>query len=648
MVEDNTSQAGEGLSIKCDWYIIFASLKQHWYYFCGIFAILLLLGSIVSYRSLKYSDERWSASTKLFHQTLSERVPSFYKPIDTKVIAELISSQTQIIAAASKLKLDPKQKLPSVQVEIMKNKPNIIAISGKGMEKELTVKFVNAVAECGVEAYVNLQSSTISGIVNERKYRYHLLNNELTELEESLHKFVSKESFLAPDAELTRLRDSMTINLQLQHDDQNELDKSINILKEANAEYKKTDRDVRYSHTIHASESAALSKMKGDLTALLHVYTEENPKVIALKTEIATKEAIMNEQSKGEQPPSEIVYTINQISIKLEGIIMDTKMQIAGIQKRMENRQKQIDKLHSQLQVQINAISEYNAIQRKIEATKVNIEQLGTTINSMELLLNTAVPDLSVIEIAVPTSNVMNSLLKYIVITVFVAGIVLVMVVVGFIQIEIYFGNVKSSKELSLWGNIDDLGNILSEKSGHSLYEAALNNAFEKLRAAFGEKKILLYSRLSESSTEHVLNSFMERFGVQGNRIFQVKLDNIARRDNDAKVEDSDFICIEKIMGKGYFYYANSDGIVNTDLQLLQVDLSTLQENYDIIIFEMNEKISDCNVLFKQFATIADYTVVETKFNKVKKFKTSWLNSEKSLAIGGIVEDVPYKYWRKR
>ena len=125
------SEIGMNPFARYDWRVFLMRLKRRlWFFLLVIVAVAIALFFVL--RTVQRKSMRcWESQARLFHQIRSDRVPSFYKQMDTRVIAEFASSAIHFQEVAKRLNLAPPEaaKLTSlVTVEVNRNKPNVIAI----------------------------------------------------------------------------------------------------------------------------------------------------------------------------------------------------------------------------------------------------------------------------------------------------------------------------------------------------------------------------------------------------------------------------------------------------------------------------------------------------------------------------------------
>ncbi|OQA87441.1 MAG: hypothetical protein BWY31_00811 [Lentisphaerae bacterium ADurb.Bin242] len=654
---------GNELVRKVDPRVLFLSLRAYLpYLLLGLVGLLIFLTFLLIFVT-RNSMTNWTAVAKLFHQTRSDRVPSFYKQLDSKSIAELVGTHGTLRRAAQRLNLKPSEiasQLSLVVVETDKNKPNIIMITAQNNKPKMAAEIANAVAEAGVEEYIELQNSTLKSMLNERKRRKAQLLTEITALETEISTYTSKTTSFPPDEEVKYLRSvisELLLKVQNAHTKASELRVKI---EEIQKNLKVVDKEIQYMHKVHGNDQSELHKMKKELLRLQQLYTPKNPKVINFAEEVQNREKLI---SSAPQTPDEIIYSFNQVYLSLQENLILTTIDLKGCLQNIADYQVQLDKAREESIQTLKRMPAYNELSRKIESLKNSIRQLETSINDLDFLLNSTIPDLSILEVAVPprAPNRRNIYL----LAVFLSFFIICGLAVVVLFYEIFFGKIKSVQEMKLITSGDILGEIPSEthpKIGEPAVQSAMLASFNALTTALEEKKMLFVGELDETDcSEKTMGYWLEHFGVTGIKTFRLKIVPSKLREKfhfpNAKEPqrapyEEELICIEKFANRGIFVHSDDLFLAPAECNLLQADLSLLENHYDLLILELAEPCSNSGQLFAQISSLADYSVLFALFNQSQKETLRQLiqgkseESEKEKKMGVILLGVTPPYWR--
>ncbi len=655
---------GNELVRRIDPRVLFLSLRTYLpYLLLGLAALLVFLTFFLIFVT-RNSMTNWTAVAKLFHQTRSDKVPSFYKQLDSKSISELVGTHGTLRRAAQRLNIKPSEiatQLSYVTVETDKNKPNIIMVTAQNNQPKMAAEIANAVAEAGVEEYVELQNSTLKSMLNERKRRKAQLLTEITALETEFSTYTSKTTSFPPDEELKYLRgviSDLLLKVQTSNAKASELKVKID---EIQKNLKVVDKEIQYMHKVHGNDLSELQRMKKELIRLQQVYTPKNPKVINYAMEVQDREKLIGNSP---QTPDEIIYSFNQVYVTLQENLLTTSIDLKGCLQNIADYQVQLDKAREESALAFKQMPAYNELSRKIESLKNSIRQLESSINDLDFLLNSTIPDLSILEVAVPPRSP-NRKSVYL-LSVFLSFFIIAALTMAVLFYELVFGKIKSVQEMKLITSGDPLGEIPSEahpKITEPAIQSAMLASFNSLRAAMNNRKILFVGELDEAEcADKTIAYWLEHFGVNGVKIFRLKIIPAKLRGHfqfpNVKVPqrspyEEELICVEKFANRGIFVHSDELFLAPAECNLLNADLALLANHYDLIILELAEPCSKSGQLFSQISGLADYSVLFAIFNHSQKEALRQLvqkkpeENEKEKKVGVILIRIIPPYWRE-
>jgi uncharacterized protein involved in exopolysaccharide biosynthesis len=659
-----TVQDAPGLEAmwRFDWRVMALLLKRWLLVFLALFAVLGLTIFLGLRRWSMLSMNRWQAEVKLFHQLRSERVPSFYKQIDTKVIAEIIGNSVHLRKAAERLQLPDTQIATLgelIEVELLRSRPSMITVRASHNEARMAAALANAVAEEGLNAYIELQNGTLQGMLMERRQRRIRLQETLYELEKSLTNFSVPGSLLRPDREMARLDEAIVALLMQVAVDETEVLRLGVLCEETSKTMATLDKEVTMLSRVYGGRDSELSHLRGRLVTMMQQYTENNPQIRVLQDEIDGRQRLLEEAAKEERGLDEVVYTTNTVYTTLEQRLLQAQIDRIALQKRIEVQNARLEELRRVMKQQQELSAGYQETQRKIASTTQNITQLDATINDMELLLNSAVPDLSILDSAsvprLPSSNTLKAMLLSLLGAAFVVCALLLLLLLH----ELVFGRVKSPRDFRYLSDMDELGILpVPGEAGNYVLDAALHKIFIQLRAQVGDGRRILLCQMSPNSMAKPLReSWNMNFGINGLRVFWLKCLSLAAREQQSdtsgqtpqRLPEEGLVAIEKYGNRGFFHCENPLVLTPAEWELLNADLNELEKDYGVIVIEREMPSATANILSEQFCRMVDYTVVLAAFGVEKKMALRHLLYDERLGgmpVGGILTDVKKSYWR--
>lgn len=661
LIQNAESDAGMNPFARYDWRVFLLEVKRRlWFFLLVLAAVAIALFAVMS-SIQKKSMRRWQSQARLFHQIRSDRVPSFYKQMDTKVISEFAGSAMHLQEVAKRLNLAPPEAaaLASlVTVELNKNKPNIIVISASYNNANLAAEIANSVVDVVLAAYVDMQNSTLRGMLDQRQQRRIKLQTRLAELEAAKIMLTSPESFLGPEQELSRLSAEIVQAMGQIEADRAEMVQLQAVIAESERLMTIIPTEVPYLRRIRTTDTSAVDTLQGTLDAMRVKFTDNNPRVIALASELANVRQKLAETSTKELKPDEEVYIANQVRMALEESKNKAEVQLAGLVKVNEIRVNRVAELQKLVPERLKMLGGYLENQRNIETLSTTINQLDSTINDMEMLLQSAVPDLSVLEYASPAKQPSSNRSRLLIFAVgaglLVAGLLLVL----FFGWDFAFGRLRSPKNFNLGGNVSFLGMLPARNEvGAKEMEASLQRVFMRMRSYLGQGRRIFLAELSPNAmTTEVRTSWNQNFGINGIQAFWL---SFSQPEPTAKERanvpshhrseiDDDLIAIEKFGNRGVFHCSNTLVLSQAELDLLSADIKALEPHFSLIILERDGKGKLYDPIFDQLCFLADYTVLLATFNKDKKSALGAISDDSRLAehrIGCVLTNVRKKYW---
>ena len=143
-----------------------------WKILLGVFVITLLLSAQIFYYLSYHSSRAWAASVRIYHQTRSDKIPTFYMPMRTETVAHIFTSNVVSNKVAAELKTSVKGFEPSmlsnVVVSIEKAKSDIITITAYASAPKIAAAIANRVADFGIAEYLSRQNASINAMLNDR------------------------------------------------------------------------------------------------------------------------------------------------------------------------------------------------------------------------------------------------------------------------------------------------------------------------------------------------------------------------------------------------------------------------------------------------------------------------------------------------
>lgn len=628
-------------------------LATKWKMLGIIFFVSLIVSWQVFYLLSYHSSKSWAASVRIYHQTRSDKIPTYYMPMRTETVAHIFTSSNVSNKVASELKMSIKEFKPkmlsNVIVSIEKAKSDIITITAYASSAKIAAAIANRVADFGIAEYLSQQNASINAMFNDRLAKKKERLSEIAVIKEKMCKLISTDTQLFPSEDIALRREELTKvsqNLNLSKMKLADVEIKINELTRILNE---TPKEIEFETTLDHTTQISLEGKRATLKQLRKRYTDENPKIKMLLEEIKDLQEQQEKESKEKSMPSKVTYRKNQTYADLELQLANTKLEKKSLQKmilvhteHVKKLQSIIDKIHTKLHKYEELVAEENVLKKQLE-------RIDLSLQNIEVLMTTSVPDLSIFSHAdIPSSSTMkNRQLKAFLVALFISLLYLVVVVI----VKVFQFKFLASKEflnfgLKNFGEIPLMGTV--EKY---VRDSAITKTYSLLIKRRENKRIALFVKYNESQCCNsiiddviALNSFNKYKTFRINCVFKNDFGEIPKYYKSIITEDENST-------HGIFEYHNLLHIHEERFHHLIEDIKTLSQNYESIILTV--LCQDNYFVISQLAKIVNLIVFMPSFDSTQKLNLiAPLNMAKNLLpsdkeFGGILIQVPKYYYER-
>ena len=647
-----------------DFRVLFLSLLA-WVPVLAVLAVIVFFSAFFGFKYF-YRDSMtlWSVQAQILSSPRSERSAVFYKPLDTKSIAEIIASQNtmQRVIKRMDMKTDDLSMITGlVNVTLDKNKPSVIIISVKHNQRNMAMPLASAVAEAGVEEYVNFQDGKTKALLNEAKRKKNQNTSELESLEEYLRQQKSADAVFDPVQELTSLQIQIT---ECQYKVENSKIKIMSMKsqeKELLDLMAKLPKQIEGWRKVYGDDTQEIETLLGAYNTLRETFTDTHPRVLSAK---ALYEAKKNAPVK--TGSDEVTYVSNPAYYQVQEKYYNTFVDIKTEEQVLQSSLKLLENLNERAAGLTQRASAYRSTNAKMDTLKRQIDGLQSKIEDYEFELNySSAQDLEVFPLALSSirKNEMNYYMISGIFAIFFTAMCVALIAIR----EIFIGKIKSLRELtniSDWSPIGELPDLKQSGNSRDFFNSAIIASFNNLLFEFGEKKILFVPELKNQIGNEAIPVWIEQFGVNGHRVFRLSLrkgdisemveeerKRIPHQELDAVADE--LINVSKIANKGFFSHSDRLFLLPAECELLKADMEILLTHYDMIILEYSLTSGTLpRQLFTQLAAMADYTLVFAAFNHTTKILARTLASlyKEELPdarIGAVLAEMRTPFIRK-
>ncbi len=647
---------------KYDVRVLLISLRKR-LPFLMMIPVIIGIGLVIYVKSM---PKNWEATCQLFKSEAREgakkdELTDLRKSFSVDVIKEMIRTKTNMRAVIENLKLQMSlQSLyGSTNISVPEDNENMININATSVSGRLAAEIANELAKVFLKSYEEMRNRAVKKRYDYFSHQKIQVLEHINALEEEKKAYLKKNNISAialegsKDFKLLEELETKVITVKKQI-------ASLKIqIDEYEKQIKKLDPEIILSYDVTALDDNELVLKKNQLAILRHRYTDQNPKVKKLASEIEELEKKMKAAKEKGHTPSKTTYGKNWAVMRLEDKIFTTKTELKGLEGALQQYEAEKPAIKAKLAQLDKTAAEYKEIKRRADLEYAILRKIDSGVTEMSLALSSNVSDLRIFEKAEPPVYPMEDKRKKWVIFGFIAGIALAGLVA--VALEVTDLTIKSKFDIENVLNINALGSL------PKINEVRLKKFYSAIQAIFTR----IFKHDIDTHKKNILITFGDIEGGTGKTFFIKKcIDVFGPMEKKILYISS---CNE--LASGLVKYKINDYIYNgqkMDEELAEENndhLYFLLDNYSYIVpvkaaqvHEFVNSFSDYDFIFWElfdfkkneplFATIcsvARYTVLMTKFKKTKKMAAvkciKHLKEHNVKNIGGIVNSVEKRYF---
>lgn len=625
-----------------------------WKILLGVFVITLLLSTQIFYYLSYHSSRAWAASVRIYHQTRSDKIPTFYMPMRTKTVAHIFTSNVVSNKVAAELKTSVKgfepRMLSNVVVSIEKAKSDIITITAYASAPKIAAAIANRVADFGIAEYLSRQNASINAMLNDRLAKKKERLAEIAIIKEKMCELISPESQRFPSEEIIFRREELTkVATELNASKLKLSDIDIKIA-ELEQMLKETPKEIEFETTLDHTTQISLEGKRATLKQLRKRYTDSNPKIKMLLEEIKDLQEQQEQEAKEKSMPSKVTYRKNQTYADLELQLANAKLEKKSLQKMIIVHAEDVKRLQNLINKIHHNFHRYEELLSQENVLKKQVERIDISLQNIEVLMTTSVPDLSIFTHAdVPsTSTMKNRQLKSLIVAIMVSLLYLI----GTVIFKVLKFRFLASKEFLSLG-LKDFGEIpLIGTVEKYVRDSAITRTYSLLIKRRENKRIALFVKYNESQCcNSIINDIITLNDFNKYKTFRI--DCVFKNDmGETPKYYKSIITENEDSTRGIFEYHNLLHVHEERFHSLIDDIKTLSEKYESVILTV--LCQDNYFVISQFAKLVNLIVFMPSFDSTKKINViAPENMAKNLLpedkeFGGILIQVPKYYYERR
>ncbi len=662
--EDNESVLG-GIDASLFKYDLQILLLAVWKRFYVLLIIPLITGFLTFSYVTIFQQKTWTARCLMFRHTNIERLqsdmPNLYKPVETKVITEMVRIRKNMREVITRLKLKTTLAALYAQtaVEMQEDNENIISIVASSDTPREAAAIANMLADVFIEDYVENQNTSIHKI-----YKYYTeskinLSQKIKALEAQQEEYLKRFNVISITTETEgkfKMLNELELNLVKFRMQESALRISI-----ANLENNMKDmkEDIQLHYTVTATDNSDMAVMEGALYKLRQRYTDDNPKVQKQMAEIEYLKEKLGKAKDEKRAPSSVTYGGNVVRQTIEEQKFKAEAELKGVTQNLSQLEATISKLKSELTQLSRMESDFLEIKRQLDLNRDLLKKIDGTVSMMKFALNTNVSDITILERAEPPSSPAAKKRRFIIFAGGLAGFLLALG--GLIIMELMDFSVKSRFDIENVLKIKMLGSLpmINQVTLQSFY-SAIQVVYKRI-AEYADKQsgvtLITFGDVeAKSGKTFFIKKCIDLFGPQEKKILYISTVNELAR-NMTKFAVNDYIYKDEVINPNmplenahrlYFVMDDYTYIAPADKAMIDKFIAKFDGHYDYIFWELFE-FNKNEQLFATICQSADISVLVTMFKRSNKFKllkcVNFLKEHDCRKLGGILNNVEKSYF---
>ena len=648
---------------KLDLRVFLITVVRRWW----VLPILPVFIAIVSLCYLAvYNPKAWVARCTLFRHTNlqminNDTIPTIYKPVNMNAIIEMVRTRKNIREVIKRLKLPVSMNglYAMTKVSTEEDNENMIIIAAAASTPQYAADIANTLAEVFIEDYVGMQGHSVKEVYDYYVQSRKMVQDNLKQLEEQEQDYLTKYDVISISAEMTNkfamLNELEVKLLQARMDQVSSKDRITSIGGYVNT----MPKDVPLSYEVWSPEGADLDSMKKELYRLQQKFTDDNPRVMKLKSEVSFLQAKVDSNVGKKPEPTKVFYGENPIRSSLEQLKYKTYTDLNGIETNIRQLEVAIGKLKDELSKLSRLESKFYEVRTQIQQHRDQFQKIDSMISALSLALKTNVSDINIMERAEPPQlpDVKHRRLKVLIFS----AIGFLLSVAAILLLELIDFTVKSPFDVAAVLSLKKLGSIpkitqVPVKTFKGIIQIIFKQIMELTAKTSGVVFLAVGGTEAKSGKTFLIQRFQTILTLQKKRSLHILS---CRRDvpkdamliNDLIYNGGTFDAEEAARHHHQVYFQLSDQtfLVPTDRVMIEHFIAQLAPHYDYIFWELFD-FGDNEQLFATVSEVATLSILVARFRQTKKLNmmrcVHFLQEHHTSRIYGVLDYVEKPYYQ--
>ena len=586
-------------------------LGSHLRALVAVFVIILIAILAIVYFKAVYSPERYESQVILYYFPKHTQNISAY---NAKYVLQVLARSTmrqQFLQDHGFSGVDKNQVAPKITVAAIEQRNRNVDrfdIRVSSRHKKTAIELTNAFAEFCIRAYIEDRTSNLQEMKNSLFKKKNDIFMNIQRLDREKNALGAPLNSHAMDKEHEHLRVRLT-ELRSAH---TKLGLAISSLVSRCATLKKKqdllNPELIANEKVLREQINALKKIDQEIMLAENLYTEQNPKLIAL----VSRRDTMRERLKKFMCEKKI--NDNDFEHFEETVELSASLKAA--QEELENRREEMRVLEQELKETSERFDRLSDIMPRVQMInqqyinlKESLNKLDASISDINYLMPLLREDLRLNELAESAYGMMPFSKKNIFICVF-AALSLTMVLASLtVLFEFWIGRVSSERELAVIPELSYLGKL---PASENMFESkrqeqiAFSSVCHNFQTTDVEHHIVLAGTLPGGRLiPSLFDAFEWSYAMAGKRTLAIDMVLADSFDYEA-YPPCDTGIIVYSGGKGFLPVVSKHYLSPSELMLLKQDLEILSKSYDLIFIRHSASLRHDQLFLEQIVDMCD------------------------------------------
>jgi len=513
---------------KFDFNVLFTTLRSKMIYIVFFTLLFFFFSGIAAKMLIK---DVWEVRTVLLrnkkNMALQTDVPYLYQDLDMNTVVQTIKLRRNLFEVIKRLNLNstPEKLFRQITIEPGR-KSNIIHILTKDSDVHTAINIGNTIADVFVNSFVPIQNSSAEKIYNYYTQQKEDLIKKLIELEKESDLFNKEKKVISIESE-TSIKFEQLKELELKKIENSMLITDYKTkLADFSSEIAGLEEEVVLTSTVKSSPERQLNLMKEELAKLLQKYTDDNPKVIKLKTEIENFEKKISQNKVGKKVADEVTYGSNSIRQSMIIESNNIKALLKSAEKKVSEYDKKIIEIQEGLQYLSKSQAEYFTIKRQLEMFKELLKTVESRIMEAKIAKESNISDFEILEYASEPPFPMGSKRKLLAVAAGIIGFIFSLLFIALKELTDF--TFKSPFDIKEQAGIPCVGNLpdkdaVKQDLFYAQFQVFMRDILDSAENKVHPRLFSFGSDSDESGKSFIINETVQFLGTTGRNILVIE-----------------------------------------------------------------------------------------------------------------------------